>query len=555
MEAATKKRVDDRARREGLTEGLRPTSVAAALVALFALNLLLRVFYLRYDFVNGDEAIRALTATGLLDGARLYVDIVTDKPPATTFWYAAVFALFGRSMKAIHLAAAVWNFATAMVLYALAARRYSRRTGLWAAALFIIFSTTYLTHDMMAANTELLMALPYANAFYFYLQARGKEPAHLASFAAGLLTGVAVLFKQLGIFNLAFFALAELLLLYGARKDRSVLPSARRALTRLIWVGSGILAVLTALVAWLQAIDALADFWRSVFVMNTFYISSMPPLLWLKFFVARSLGYVLFNLALWALAARAGWRAVAANGTVEVGTDRLILLWAVVSLAAVLAGGRFFGHYFLQVLPALSLLAARGAEELRAALADGRQRRRARIVAAGLLACFLVGFVRFHQRTAILIYESLTGARTPASARWGMSVRQEEADVIAQKLRGRVDEGEAIYIWDYALDVYWQTHTRPAGRYITPNHVTGIFTDAEARAASAEEAAFWAESRRRLIDDLGRQRPRLLLDVTGGLLNLPYPDLVDFVRANYHREDQLGLNPSRPFVVYRRNEP
>ena len=142
MEAATKKRADDRAGRGGRAEELRPTSVAAALAALFVLNLLLRVFYLRYDFVNGDEAIRALTATGVLDGARLYVDIVTDKPPATTFWYAALFALFGRSMKAIHLAATVWNFATATVLYALAARRYDRRTGLWAAAFFVIFSTT-----------------------------------------------------------------------------------------------------------------------------------------------------------------------------------------------------------------------------------------------------------------------------------------------------------------------------------------------------------------------------------------------------------------------------
>jgi len=46
--------------------------VLLALAGLFVLNLLLRVFYLRYDFVNGDEGVRALTATRLLDGARLY---------------------------------------------------------------------------------------------------------------------------------------------------------------------------------------------------------------------------------------------------------------------------------------------------------------------------------------------------------------------------------------------------------------------------------------------------------------------------------------------------
>src|SRR4030095_7504060 len=71
-----------------------------ALIALFFLNLLLRVFYIRYDFVNGDEGIRALTAVRMLEGARLYADVVTDKPPGASLFYAAVFALFGRNMKA-----------------------------------------------------------------------------------------------------------------------------------------------------------------------------------------------------------------------------------------------------------------------------------------------------------------------------------------------------------------------------------------------------------------------------------------------------------------------
>src|SRR5258707_942032 len=81
---------------------LSTEKVVIALVGLFLLNLLLRVFYLRYQFVNGDEAVRALTARTLLDGGRLYVDVMTDKPPGTTWFYAAVFYLFGRSMAAVH---------------------------------------------------------------------------------------------------------------------------------------------------------------------------------------------------------------------------------------------------------------------------------------------------------------------------------------------------------------------------------------------------------------------------------------------------------------------
>src|SRR5262252_2227735 len=103
-----------------------------AFAGLFLLNLVLRVFYLHYQFVNGDEAVRALTAVRMLEGGKLYLDVITDKPPGTTLFYAAVFALFGRSMAAVHLAAAVWNFATSIIIYLTAARLYSKRTGLLA---------------------------------------------------------------------------------------------------------------------------------------------------------------------------------------------------------------------------------------------------------------------------------------------------------------------------------------------------------------------------------------------------------------------------------------
>src|SRR6185295_14918229 len=67
-------------------EGVTTRQVVWAFAALFLLNLLLRVFYLRYDFVNGDEGVRALTAIRMLDGAQLYADVVTDKPPGASLF-------------------------------------------------------------------------------------------------------------------------------------------------------------------------------------------------------------------------------------------------------------------------------------------------------------------------------------------------------------------------------------------------------------------------------------------------------------------------------------
>lgn len=607
MKTATEKESTSIIERRWSSGDLSPRSWLAALAAIFLLNLLLRVFYLRFDFVNGDEAIRALTATGWLDGARLYVDIVTDKPPATTFFYAAVFALCGRSMIAVHLAAALWNFCTAGVLYRLAAHHYNRRVGLWAALLFVYFSTNYLTQDMQAANTELLMALPYTAAVMLYLRAESDGRIWLLPLA-GVLTGVAILFKQLGVFNLAFFAIAEFVLLYQALRHESRAALLRRACQRLLLLGAGVLVVFAALFLWLRVTGALLDFWRSVFEINTVYIVSVPLGLWLRYFIGRGLGYVLLNFALWAPAIWIGARSLAAfwrerrssgrqsaarrsanlqadgqedgqedgqaDGKKEQGAARpnfaradratldwvtvdwLIALWALASLAAVFAGGRFFGHYFIQALPALALLAARGVETLRQRLRMSavEEKKRARIALAFLLLCFLIGLVRFHQRTAILAYETLTGARTAASEDWGMSQRQREAAHVTQQLQGRIAAGEPLYIWDYALDVYWQTGARPAARFLTPNHVTGVFTDAETRQPTAREAAFWATSRQLLREDLQRQRPRLILDVTGGLMQLSDQALIDFLRANYEREGALRDDSARPFIVYRLKE-
>ena len=551
---------------------LTQKDVLIALTLLFFLNLLLRVFYLRYDFVNGDEAVRAITAVRLLEGARLYSEIVTDKPPGATVFYATILWLFGRSMLAVHLIAALLNFATSLVLYHIAARFYDRRTGLWAALLFIYFSTNYYTQDMMAANTELLMALPYTASFYLFLEGRETRSAlgsqrrvTAALVLAGLLTGVAALFKQVAVFNLLFFAIHEVFALYRARNRAGM-----QTLINLASIAIGFSVVVIVMVLWLNSQNSLLEFWHSVVVMGSVYVGALPTELWLKFMVGRTLGYVLFNLALWLLAAYAIVTAVRARpdrserleareGSSSTDMERssrsldlAVALWAAVSLLAAFTGGRFFGHYFIQVLPALSLLGSRGLAWFAARLGDPGTRRKARIAAAVLIIVFIIGLVRFHQRTAVLAYEAIAGVRTNASESWGMTQRQREAVIVAGRIRETVAEGEPIYVWGYALDVYWRSGCRPASRYLMPYYMTGRVQ--ETGSVDSDNEGMWSENRSRFIEDLRRERPRLILDVEANLLAGNYPEIVEFIEDNYRREGEIGPDPDRPFVVYRLRE-
>lgn len=536
-----------------------------AFVGLFLVNLLLRVFYIRYDFVNGDEGVRALTAVRMLEGARLYADVVTDKPPGASWFYAAVFAVLGRSMKAVHLAAIVWNFATSVVVYLIAARFYNRRIGLLAALLFVYFSTNYFTQDVMAANTELLMALPYTAAFYFFMIGADKanngtgRRARIALVAAGLLTGLAMLFKQIGVLNLAFFAAYEFLAALSSReRDTSWFALARRAIAPLSLVAGGFAFVLAVFILWLKSLGALGDFWQNGIVLNTFYIDSEPMSIWIKFMIGRGLGYLFFNAVLWSLAGWATLRSIreirsarkkTAGGAAQGARfDLAVALWAAVTLVAVMMSGRFFGHYFIPALPALALLASRGLQLLKHEFEQPAHRRRAQITTALLALLFLIGLFRCHHRTAVLAYETMTGTRTRWSANWGMTKREQEADIVSEYVRERIPAGEALYIWGYAHDVFWRTRCRPASRYLTPYYIDGRFADAESTTPASGEQ-FRLEAAAKLLEDLRATKPRVILDAQGNFKALPYAELVDFIEENYRDEGNIGLDPSRPFRV------
>jgi hypothetical protein len=187
-------------------------------------------------------------------------------------------------------------------------------------------------------------------------------------------------------------------------------------------------------------------------------------------------------------------------------------------------------------------------------LRDSVSRRKAIIAASALAALALFSFVRFHQRTAILAFETLTGIHTGRSESWGMTAREREAEAVSRYVSSHVGPGEPLYIWEYALDVYWRTGASPASRYLTPYYITGEFPDA-GRGPVDPGVPFWRESRALLIEDLRRTRPRLILDVYGGFLDLPYPELVAFVRENYRYETRIGPEPGRPFLAYRLKEP
>jgi len=128
-------------------------SLKAALFAVFALGVLLRVPTFARPMLSDDEAIYATTADALARGDLLYRDVVDHKPPLIYHVYQAGFAAFGRtSTHGAHALVVVSVLLTAAFLLGIKRREGADGAGLAAAGLFLVFSTTWPDYDALAAN-------------------------------------------------------------------------------------------------------------------------------------------------------------------------------------------------------------------------------------------------------------------------------------------------------------------------------------------------------------------------------------------------------------------
>src|SRR5215470_1943826 len=215
------------------------------LLLLFVLTVVVRIPSLVRPLMDVDEAEYASIACRMLDGGLPYRDGVEIKFPGTLYVYQGVFALFGRyNMLAVHLLCAAVAFATALACRQIGRRLGGEKVGWWAAALYAIFSVGFYS-KMQAANTEMFAVLPAALGVLAFLDGR--------RFVAGVLCGVAILFKQ-PVVLLPVALAAGLLVEVFRRRERLV-----SAVAGGLALAAGALAVLGAVALYFYALGILDD--------------------------------------------------------------------------------------------------------------------------------------------------------------------------------------------------------------------------------------------------------------------------------------------------------
>ena len=478
-----------------------------------------------------------MSAREFLAGKALYREVWLDKPPGATLIYAAVFALTGVKMVAIRLFAPLYVFLTALVVRAIGKQLFDDRIGWMAAFLFSYLSVNYFPEDMILLNTELLMLLPYSAAIWCFLRGLLRDDQRVAYFiAAGMLTATATLIKPVALCNLLFFAVAAFF--PKSRRD------ARTIATAFLNTAAGCLLVLGAFYLILDVTEAREAFMRDALLTGAHYVADQT---WAET-LRRSTGlfsYVGYNIPFFVLALLAPQRRNNARGWMG--------LWLLTSLLGAAAGRRFYGHYFIQMVPPLAVLAAAGLQRFLQQLRKS-PRPALKFAGAALVLATVFSFYRFQERAFVFAWDALI--RRPISDRWLLARFNRDIHNIAAYIDARTGPADPIFVWGFKPEIYYGSKRPLASRYLSFVPLTG-WTHGMPAALDFSEQSQWVLGRKLLLEDLERSKPAYIVDMASvhdfGMNHAMenYPDLREYLRQHYQRESTYAAGDNTA-IYYRR---
>jgi hypothetical protein len=285
----------------------------------------------------------------MLHGMVLYRDLYDLKPPGIYFLDALIFRVAGPDAVNLYVAAALAGALTAAAVYSIASDLWGRPTALLSGLLFAFFSPSVFIQGG-GLNTEVWMIVPLTWSLYFLCRAVNTGSLRDVA-AAGLLIGLASLFKQVAAVALLAGACGVYWHVRGSAPERhrsSALAAALLGGFLFPWVVTG---------AYFSHVGALREFLFWVIEYPFSYMAfSQRVIDWAT--VGRRLGWNLNGLMmLWLFSVAALAAAVIQRPGRK---EKVLWMFYVSSGVGVIAGWNFFPHYFIQMVPALSLLAARG---------------------------------------------------------------------------------------------------------------------------------------------------------------------------------------------------
>jgi hypothetical protein len=447
------------------------------------------------DPVLGPEMIEPLRSLGVQamvvrSGGTLYTDIFDRKPPLPPLLYAASFSVTSSTDVRLMRVLMLVLLALCGVLVALDCwRRWGPVSAWWGGVLIIAGSMALFPADAGAANYAHFALLPGTAAILW--SRRGTLPSALA---AGVALGAAVLCRQSWLLGVVPACVS--VGLYG--RWRNIAP---------FLAGAALTIATTGFYA------PFGRFWEwNVTDSPGFVFAGINPWSAAGKGLASIAGFVAFHPVLTVATIVVVAAGITALKQRKLPADIDLWLWVASGLAAWAAGLRFFGHYWLQVVPPLVLLSVP---------VVSRWASRARTLAiSGLVVPAVVAW-------ALLF--------VPGSFR----DRPDPSRLVAF-VTAHTSSTDRVFIWGSFPEVLVEADRLPAGGLVHTDFVVGRSggrTDPRKDIANALPAA-----RDVMLASLARTPPKLILDTSTsdalGYSRFPtslVPQLDTMIHADYQK--------------------
>ncbi len=483
------------------------------LFGFLGLAVLFRFWTFFQSGLDWDESLYTLVSQSMLNGNLPYIEIWDNKPVGIYVLYVIAFSLFGKSIFAIRLLSCIAIAITCYVLYHLGQLfgKDGRAIGLFASLIYVASS---LQNEGTAANTEIFFIPFVATAYYLifvqWLQPNQNLKRKKWTFAiVGSLLGLAFIIKYIVIYDLVIILLLTILQLF-------LKPSINR---RQYFNSSGILALLIlgfllpfSLMVGVYAFKGhFSDFFYANFTANK--IRTIDRDFSINVVAKAFLSQFLINFPLWFCFGLTYLTLISKFSRRILPIERkllfLLLLWILIPLAGIFLTFRvrFYAHYFLPLLPPLSLVTAffltrvffRRRPLLKNHLftrTDSSKSSEAQISISepgfNLTGSLQISLLWLLTVALLTLFYATPHFRKSAKFFYfrlvqGIPDYQDKPAEVAKYLQARVSPNEYIYVVDYDPVVYFLSNTKIPTRYAYPFFLIGDNLPKVAGANSTQE--------------------------------------------------------------------
>ena len=319
----------------------KPLSV---LLLFSLLAIVLRFFSFFPSVIDHDESTYLIMARMILQGKTLYVDMVDIKPPGIFLILAAFQVVFGYSIFVLRLLVSLWVAVTAFMIYKTGRVVFKdERSSLAAGTIYIFLISTWSFYGI-SITPEIFFNLFTISALYILLKKQGL----LNYMMAGLLFGIGFIVKYLVLFDFTVFMVFFFILNFRKRDRIGII----RMVSYIFLAGLCFLLpfALANLVYYLNGhFDA---FYNIIYLSPARYPSVPNGWKMVKFIIDFQLRFFpAFFFFYYAIFNR---KFISPEISL---TKRLCIFWSVMALAAVIIAGKRFGHYTVQLMLPVSLMA------------------------------------------------------------------------------------------------------------------------------------------------------------------------------------------------------